>query len=192
MPIKNQDEMLMGSLPKGAQEHIKKHKIKMSRPGRKTKKKKYGKNPQFLARNEGYDMLENMLVVRRYVIKKYNISTHFLEILLYLYAKDYFTWRDYFEMPKYFTFNRLSKLEDMGMARICSKAKTRKESLFCLTPKARLIVTNFYQYLLGEKKIPITGNPLSHSEATAIDKMRFDLIKKINKTEPSENKKSYF
>lgn len=192
MPKKNQEDMLMGSLPKGAQEHIKKYKIKMSRNSRRGGKKKYSGVPQFLERNEGFDLLENMLVVKKYICEKYEIKAHLLEILLYLYPRDYFTWYDYYEMPKYFNYNRISKLESEGIIRVVSKDKTKRRSLYGLTPKARNIVTNFYMFLFGEKKIPLSGNPLSHSTASAIDKMRFNLIKKINQKEPSESKKRYF
>lgn len=192
MKKKPVEETLIGTLPKGAQEHFTKHKIKMSRKPSKTGKKKYAKPPKFLSLNEGYDILENLLVVRKYVSKKYGIDWKLLEILLFLYPKNYFTWDDYYEMPKDFRYMRLSKLEQLGVARILSRERTLKGSLYTLTTKSRNIVTVFYEYLSGEKKIPEMNNPLNLAEGTAIDKIRFNLIKKINAAPVSENKKRLF
>lgn len=158
-------------------------------PGRKEKYIKYSK-PQFLRIYMGYDFMENLLIIRPYILKKHKINMRFLELLLYLAPMNYFNYRTFFEMPKGFTYNRIQKLIDEGWIMIFSTGKTKRETVYKLTPQARNIVVEFYQLLAGEKKIPEKKNPFV--KPTGIDKLRNDLIKKLNQAGPSENKKKLF
>jgi len=146
--------------------------------------------PQFLRVFAGYEFLENLLVIRPYIQKKYDIKLPFLELLLYLAPKSYFSYYDYFEMPKQFKYNRIQKLIDEGWISIFSNGKTKRETVYKLTKKSRTIIMDFYKLLAGEEQIPADKNPLL--KPTGIDKMRSDLIKKLNFKGPSETKKSLF
>lgn len=145
--------------------------------------------------NSGYDFLENFFVVRHYVCTKNKISLRVLEILLKLYPMSYFTYQDYYELPKNFQLVRADYLIKKGlMQEIKEKHKDRPESIFKLTTIAGNIVKDFYKYLSGEKQIPEERrhNYMASPKATEIDKLRYEFIKKMNRTEPSETKKQTF
>ena len=145
--------------------------------------------------NSGYDFLENFFVVRHYVCTKNKISLRVLESLLKLYPMSYFTYQDYYELPKNFQLVRADYLIKKGlMQEIKEKHKDRPESIFKLTTIAGNIVKDFYKYLSGEKQIPEARrhNYMANPKATEIDKLRYEFIKKMNRTEPSETKKQTF
>ena len=158
------------------------------KPKQKDKKK-------YLFCNQGYDFLENFFVVRHYVCEKNKISLRVLEILLKLYPMNYFTYKDYYELPKNFQLVRADYLIKRGlMTEIKEKHKDRTESVFKLTTIAGNIVKDFYKFLSGEKQIPENKyiNPMASKKASEIDKLRYEFIKKMNRTEPSETKKQLF
>lgn len=163
----------------------------------KTKKhssRKYTQ-PKDLTIYQGYDLLENMVLVRMFIQKKYKISLATLEVLLYLFPKNYFMHKDYFEMPKPMGFNRIKNLTDLNMIDIAVNGVTMVKSVFRLSTRARNIVIDFYQYLSGEKKIPEGGyqeSPFHSEKPNMMTKMRMDLVTKLNNLEPSESKKSLF
>jgi hypothetical protein len=158
-------------------------------------KAKHEKKPKYVFCNQGYDLLENLFVVRHYVCKTKKISLRILEILLKLYPMNYFTYKDYYELPKHFQLVRADYLIKAGlMVEIKEKQKDRTESIFKLSTKACNTVKDFYKYLSGEKQIPEEKrhNYMTRKDATEIDKLRFEFIKKMNRTEPSESKKELY
>ncbi len=158
-------------------------------------KPQYAKKPKYAFCNQGYDLLENFFVVRHYVCTKNKISLRTLEILLKLYPMNYFTYHDYYELPKNFQLVRADYLIKRGfMQEIKEKHKDRPESIFKLTTIAGNIVKDFYRYLSGEKPIPEhpDKNHMAKKGASEIDKLRFEFIKKMNRTEPSDSKKELF
>lgn len=145
--------------------------------------------------NQGYDILENLFVVRHYVCKKNNISFRVLEMLLKLYPMNFFTYKDYYELPKHFQLVRADYLIKKGlMVEIKDKKSDRTDSIFKLSTKAGNLVRDFYKYLSGEKPIPEEPrhNHMAQKSASEIDKLRFKFIQKMNKTEPSDSKKQLF
>lgn len=143
----------------------------------------------------GYDFLENLLVVRHFVCKRYKISFELLEVFLYLYPKNFWTQDDYFIVPKQFTHNRMRYMLKKGHVVIFMKAKTERETIYRLSPSSRRIVEHFYKYLSGEDKMPVDSlyySPFVSEKISAVDKLRKNLIYKINLLEPSENKKRLF
>lgn len=144
--------------------------------------------------NQGYDLLENMFVVRHYISEKYDVSLRVLELLLKLYPMNYFTYQDYYELPKNFQLIRADFLKKRKLIEEYKHGDTRVNSVFCLTIKARHCVEDFYKYLSGEKKIPehTHRNSMAKKDATQIDKLRFKFIKKMNQEGPSESKKKLF
>lgn len=158
-------------------------------------KAKQKEQKKYIYCNQGYDFLENFFVVRHYVCTKNKISLRVLEILLKLYPMNYFTYQDYYELPKNFQLVRADYLIKRGfMQEIKEKHKDRTESIFKLTTVAGNLVRDFYKYLSGEKQIPEDKrhNPMASKKATEIDKLRYEFIKKMNRTEPSETKKQLF
>lgn len=158
-------------------------------------KAKQKEQKKYIYCNQGYDFLENFFVVRHYVCTKNKISLRVLEILLKLYPMNYFTYQDYYELPKNFQLVRADYLIKKGlMQEIKEKHKDRPESIFKLTTIAGNIVRDFYKYLSGEKQIPEARrhNYMANPKATEIDKLRYEFIKKMNRTEPSETKKQTF
>lgn len=144
--------------------------------------------------NPGYDLLENMFIVRHYVCEKYDISFRSLELLLKLYTLNYFKQRDYYELPRNFQIIRIDFFIKNKFVVEFKKGKTRMESIFKLSVKGKHCVEDFYEYLSGEKKIPElkSQNKMADKNASAIDKLRLDFIKKMNQTEPSDSKKKLF
>lgn len=158
-------------------------------------KEKQQEKKKYIYCNSGYDLLENLFIVRHYVCNKHKLTLRVLEILLKLYPMSYFTHQDYYELPKNFQLVRADYLIKRGfMQEIKEKNKNRTESIFKLSTKAGNIVKDFYKYLSGEKPIPEERrhNYMISPKATEIDKLRFEFIKKMNKTEPSETKKQLF
>jgi hypothetical protein len=186
---------LLEKTPKHAKEIIIEANISPTlRKSKKFHKRKYT-HPQFLTVYQGYDFLENLVLVRKFIQKKYKIDIGTLETLLFLFPKNYFTHQDYFEMPKPKIFNRIKYLIDMDMICITVNGGSMKKSVFRLTTKARNVVINFYQYLSGEEKIPegpYKTNPFYSEKPNTMGRMRMNLVSKLNKLEPSEEKKSLF
>lgn len=173
---------------------LKKKDIRLMSGSRVTKKNsKYDKRKS-LTIFHGYDLLENMLVVRHFVQRHYGITLMLLEILLYLAPKQYFSQQDLFEMPRDFRFNRIDFLLKEKHIAIASKGKNRGEHVYTLSTKSRNIVVKFYKLLSGEEKIPETPreNPMAKNHGTAIDKIRMELVKKVNALQVSETKKALY
>jgi hypothetical protein len=158
-------------------------------------KQKPVKKIKYVTCNPGYDILENLFVVRHYVCKTNKISFRILEMLLKLYPMNYFTYHDYFTLPKDFQLVSADYFLKVGfIIEVKEKGKDRTESIFKLTKKACKIVESFYKFLSGEVLIPENKkeNHMARKDASEIDKLRFEFIKKMNKTEPSESKKELF
>jgi len=163
-------------------------KVKYKRPTKAAPK------PKALPFFRGYDLLENMMVVRQYIQKKNNIDIGLLEILLYLAPKQYFTQADYKEMPKQFTYCYMSNLVKTGYIVPVQAGTSNGKKIFTVNRKGQEIVRNFYELLSGEKLISeVLYQPLTKKKGqTTIDKKRMDLITKINRLPVSESKKALF
>lgn len=179
-------------LPKGAQEGFERFRIKPQRDP--NKKKKYKKVPQLTYIYEGYDLLENLGIVRKYIMKRYGINQVWLDLLLFLFAeqRQIFSPADYREFPKYNSKATFRYMLSNGEIECFSKGKNRNLSLYRLSRKNRKIVMNFYRYLFGEKKIPISNDPVSFHNATPLEKTSMQIIQKLNGMPVSENKKRFF
>lgn len=153
---------------------------------------KYDK-PTFIRCYEGYDILENMLLVRPYIIQKHGLDNRILEILLYLAPKNLFDYGHYSAIP-----HKIKSIEtaiEQGYFRIVSTGKCKKNNVYRLTPKARRIVYEFYRLLSGEQQFAEDdkNNPfLAFKKPDQFTVKRMALIKALNNTEPSEAKKSLY
>lgn len=148
----------------------------------------------YLVVYQGYDFLENLMVVRTYIQKKYNIRLILLEILLYLYPKNIFTFEDYRTMPRDFRYNKIQNILDTGHAKIISIGENKTKNLYALSASGKNIVCNFYEHLSGEKKIPESykTNPMAMKKACSFDKMKMETIKKLNQKGVKDHMKPLF
>lgn len=162
-------------------------------PKPKNSRHKYTRG-KFVKVYHGYDCLENLLVVRTYMKKKYGVDLELLEILLYLVPKNLFTIEQYIEMPKQFTYSRIKLLIKQGHISLISKGKTYNQNIYRISTSSRHIVEKFYKYLSGEEPIPESArvNPMAKQAACKFDKLKMDLIKKINALPTSETKKGLY
>jgi len=157
------------------------------------KKNKYSK--QFnLKLFEGYDFLENLIVVRPYIQKKYKIDLGLFELLLYLHGKKFFTQKDYAEIPKQFKYRSIKNLMNTGYLGIVQNGDNLGKHVYRLNASATVIIKDFYELLSGEKKfLEDYSNPLARKKTrTAFDKKKMDLILKINQAPAPEKKKPLY
>lgn len=142
----------------------------------------------------GYDLLENMLIARPYIQKRYNIDLGLLELLIYLSPKQFFTQADYAEMPKQFKYCSIKNLMNTGYIGIVQNGECLSNHIYNVNRKGSEIVRHFYEILSGEKKIPETRvNKLSlKNTRTPFDKKKMDLIHKINQLPAPEKKKPLY
>lgn len=143
----------------------------------------------------GYDLLENFIVARPYIQKRYKIDLCLLELLLYLSPKQYFTMIDYRNMPKQFKYSTMKNLLNTGYISVLQAGSAMDKHLYCVNNKGSIIVRHFYEILSGEKKISEESfiNPLALKRNTStFDKKRMALIEKLNQSEVPESKRKLF
>jgi len=148
--------------------------IRKNHMGKKIKPK-YCKS-DFLRIYEGYDALQNLILVRNYIQKKHDISLSALEVLLYLYPKQFFTHSDYNEVPKQYFFRTVKRMCDLGYIKIHIKGTGTRRNLYTLSNIGKRVVYEFYELLSGEKPIPET-----QFTDNAYEKKVINLIKKTKK-----------
>lgn len=157
-------------------------------------KKKYS-SKQYVGIYKGYDMLENLFTVRSYIQKHYDISWSTLELYLKLMGMRIFTREEYSQVPRDFQFQKFKSLRDSGCIIVVSDHNKVEERLYTLSTKSKNIVTNFYAYLSGEKKIPedSVNNPMfNKNKQVPFDKKKAELIKKMNQLPIPAHKKKLF
>jgi|GEM_PF-2234942 len=147
----------------------------------------------FLKHYHSYDFLQMSMIVRPYIIKKYNINITILELLLYLYPYNYFTRPDYMLLIRPFSVLTIDNLIDKGLARLAVDVPGKNKKIYQLSTIAKNIVTNYYETLAGAKKIPINyKNPFMTAEANRSDKIRLKLIKNLQNLPVPDTRKLYF
>lgn len=158
-----------------------------------SKKGKYSKNLH-LEFFTGYDMLENMLIARPYIQKRYNIDLGLLELLLFLGPKQFFTQKDYADMPKQYKYRSIKNLMKTGFVGIVQNGENLGKHIYKVNRQGSEIIRHFYEILSGEKKIPERPdyNPLARKNANPFDKKKLDLIKRINQLPAPEKKKPLY
>lgn len=124
-------------------------------------------NKQVFMIQDHYNMFENLHFVRNYIQKKYNIDWRMLEYLLFLYAKQYFTYNDFASYPAPYHLKRIKDMIRKGHVEEF-KSKNPKvkgsKNVYRLTQQSKIIVSSFYKLLSGEKPMPILGreNPVMY------------------------------
>lgn len=185
--------VFLEKLPEDARKLIVKKKISLvPTAAPKAKKANYSKQ-KYLLYSGGHDILQNLIVVRPYITRRYNIQFRLLEVLLYLFPMQYFTQDDYRIVPKPLTYRSVKDMLREEMITIIVNGENKGKHLYTLTRRSKEIVIHFYQCLSGEKRIPDTAiNPFKKKTATAHDKKRMDLINILNQQEIPDSKKRLF
>lgn len=181
-------------LKEGALSVIKQKGIKLEFKNRSgSDNPKYTKR-QFINIYQGYDFLENLVVVRAYIQKKYKIRFILLEILLYLAPKNVFTFSDYRYLAKDFKYNKIQNILDTGYVKIIVEGENKTKHLYGLSPKGKHLIGLFYEYLSGEKRIPEDRrqNVMAAAKAAPFDKMKMEMIRKLNQTDVKDHMKQLF
>lgn len=181
-------------IPENAKDELKKRNVKLGIGyAGKRKKGKY-KKEVFIRIYEGYDMLENLLIVRSYIQKKYNIDNKLLELLLHIAPKHFFTQEDYRLMVKPFKYSRIRILLESGYVKLITNGKNKGKNLYSISPAGKRLIVDFYECLSGEKPIPVDSksNPMARLDANAYDKKKMETIRKLNQLTPSPRKKLLF
>ena len=119
-------------------------------------------NRQVFQIQDNYNFLEYIFIVRIYIQKKYNINWRVLEFLLFLYAKQIFTYQDFNKYPAAFDVKRIRTMIQLGYVKIFKERKGKTRQVYSLTTLAKRIVSSFYEHLSGERSIPATrsNNPI--------------------------------
>ena len=173
---------------------MKKNNMKISyKHNGKSKNVKYSKE-MHLKFFRGYNLLENLVVARPYIQKKYNIDLSLFEVLLYLSPKQYFTQKDYCAIPKQYTYGSIRNLMATGYVSIVQNGDALHRNLYRVNRKGSEIVRHFYEILAGEKKFDESyDNPLARKKTrTPFDKKKMDLILQINQLPAPEKKKPLY
>lgn len=184
-------------MPKTARDHLSKRARKATKGMAVTfqeEKEKYSKD-QFVQIYKGYDFLENILTVRTYIQKRYDIDLAKLELLLKLMGMRVFTRAEFSEVPKEYGLKTFYTFMEMGYINLLSDNHDVEKRLFCLNTRGKNIVINFYKYLSGEKKIPESGtkNPMANrNKQVPFDLKKMELIKKMNQLPIKEHNKFLF
>lgn len=130
---------------------------------------------------KGYNILENIMFVRSYIQKKYEIDFRLMEQILFLTPKSFFTFDDFKEVAKFnFAYKRITRLIELGFVAVASKGRSLSENIYTATAKARKLNQEFHEMLAGETEIPTIDLEKSDYKT---DNLKAEIIKKLNKKE---------
>lgn len=134
----------------------------------------------------GYDALQYMAIVRRFIQKRYDLHLIDLELLLFLFPIGLWSKKDYSRFPHSYATRRISHLIDKGMVENIFEDRIvdRDDCVYRLTAKAKRAVTQFYKYLNKEETLPETSssNPFFNARATRREMKVAELIADLNKS----------
>jgi hypothetical protein len=164
------------------------------------RKRKYSKKDPLVLMSfqHGYDLLQNNIVIRPFILKKYNIKNAIeLDVLLFLFPIQFFTIADFKMLPLKQHNIYLKTLLELGYADLCVKKVEFAGNIYKLTDQAMKIVRDYYAYLSGEKEVGSTvfTNPFLDPKAAKVDKLRqklLDKLKKQSETSPSKFRKNLY
>jgi hypothetical protein len=188
------DKGVLENLSDETREELVNHRAKvMLRNDVKNKKSRYSKkNPKHkLYFRTGCDLLQFNIVVRPFIIKKFNIENpDIFDVLLYLFPIQFFTMPDFRFLPlknlpfKYF--------REQGYIETSLESLNKGKNVYRLTDLSQKIVTEYYEYLSGEKTIRKGSykNPFHNQESTKIDALREEVMLKLKRM--SETRTSKF
>lgn len=147
----------------------------------------------------GRDLLQYNIVVRPYILRKYRIEKDVeLDVLLYLFPFQYFTSRDFKQLPIAHMSYNLKTLRDLNYIEIVVQHKIGNNgNVYGLTERAKKIVKEYYEYLSGEKTVNPKGykNPFADKESFKVDEQRQKVLDKLThqtKTQKKQYRKHFY
>lgn len=159
----------------------------------KKKTEKYSKRKHLFA-FYGFDLLENLISVRIFIQKKYEIQLTILEVLLFIAPKQFITMADYKVIAKDFSICRIKSLIDKGWLKPVTNGQYKYQEIYGLTIKCKNMIAEFYGMMSGEIKLVHVKKKetLVGPKSTLQDKKINEMIKKFNLLEIPESKRSLF
>lgn len=146
----------------------------------------------------GFDLLQYNIVVRPFICKLHRIK-HPLELdaLLYLYPIQFFTTKDFAELPLRQYNITLKSCVDTGYLKNVVVGFHKDRSVYSLSDFGINIVQDYYQYLSGEKTINDGKykNPFRAEDSIKIDAQREKVmvrLKEQTEKNPSKFRKSLY
>ena len=130
-----------------------------------------------------HDYLKYWRVIKYFAKRKYQVSSAYLDMLLFLYSEKYFnktTFKEYGQLLSW-DANRFYRLIKQGYIQKWREKTGRQATLYQLTYKAKRMINSVYKKLNGEE-IPEYTNPMFRHDATYMQKVTKKFIKKLNKS----------
>jgi len=148
------------------------------KPKRRVRKK-------YERREPNYDFLKYWRVVRLWAQAKYGISFPELELMMYLYGEELFTYNQFTEYAKTISWDkrRFKKMKDEGWISTWRETNRNQKALYEISLKGKAMVRIVYKKLTGEQTISESGNhnPIFKASATHSQKRLRPLIGQLNK-----------
>lgn len=174
-------KQLKDTLPKHAKSAVEEQKTKFIEENYKGNEKPEYTRLQFKRIYKGYDFLENLILIRKVIERKYGIEFRLLEQILYLTPKNLFKLQDFWEIATLtYSYKRIDTLIKLGLIAVVSKGINKQEHIYAPTTKARTICQEFHEMLSGQMEVPT--DQLERSEHKT-DNIRAKLIKELAKKE---------
>jgi hypothetical protein len=145
----------------------------------------------------GYSFLQYNIVVREYILRRYQIKKDIeLDIMLYLMPFQFFTQEDFMVLPVRSKGYNMKKLIALGFIEKKVPRSKKAGAIYAVTPHSKRIVMDYYQYLSGEKVLKDDSytNPFRDKEAKKVDRDREALMMKLAtqvRTQPKKFKDSF-
>jgi len=116
---------------------------------------------------------------------KYGIGTPELELMLYLYSEELFTYKQFDTYAKTISWQkrRFKKMREDGWIHEWRESSRQQKALYELSIKGKSLVRSVYKKLAGEETISESGNhnPIFKASATHSQQRIRPLIYKLNK-----------
>ena len=129
-------------------------------------------------------------VIRQYAKVRYEISLSDLDTILFLYSEGYFKKDKFDEFANLTSWDRrrFERLRSAGWIENIRAGVNGAKGLYCLSFKAKRMVTSIYKKLEGEE-IPMTAenNPMFKKNVKYSDKVYRNMIRKMNELIKKKN-----
>jgi len=130
-----------------------------------------------------HDYLKFWKVIRYFVLRKYDIKSSDLDMLLFLYSEKYFGKEQFNEYNQLLTWDtrRFKSLLENGWISVFREKRNNKKTLYEISHKGKSVITTMYKKLNGEE-IPMSSssNPMFARNVSYFDKVYRNMIKRMN------------
>jgi DNA-binding MarR family transcriptional regulator len=133
-----------------------------------------------------YDFLQYIRIVFKWAVKNYpDLTKNKIEMLLYLYPKGAFTYREFYTYYKtigMYQQKALNEFEEAGYIRVWRERDMYTTKLYTLTEKGKELCDMMHKYCTGDIKMDITDkNAVVADKSVRINSYYVDMIKVMNK-----------